>query len=142
MSSAMNTLRVVQRTAIPTTEKKKRVPNCFILFRQEKMKERPHNITMVEYSKLVGAMWHKLSQDEKDDWKRRYEIHRDCLSLDETSYSHDRTKILFMNEVENYINRCGVNTPEFLLTVYYEIYLYNFVNSGSFEDFIMSFFFN
>src|SRR5436190_23142521 len=100
----MSTLRVVEHSAMPT-EKKKRIPNCFILYRKEMMNNRPHNITMVEYSKIVGKKWNKLPQKEKNAWKKRYEIYRDCVlqsspesSLEEISYSNDGP-ILIMNEV-------------------------------------------
>jgi len=56
----------------------KRPANCFILFRQEMMKkERPHKMTMTEYSKRVAGLWQNLSEGEKIKWRRQYEINRD-----------------------------------------------------------------
>src|ERR1043165_7969242 len=117
----MSNFRVVQH---PTAERKKRKPSCFMLFRQEMMKVRPRNITMVKYSKQVSKMWHNLPQNKKNYWKKLYEIYRDCSSnntnslsveaievLQSSPYSYDGAKI-FINEVEDY-----VKPPEFLFEV-------------------------
>src|SRR3954452_14555398 len=122
----MNNLHV--HHYVPSPEKKRRIANCFFLFRKEMMNHRTNNITMIEYSKLVSEMWQNLSEDEKIDWKKKYEINRDCSSnirsneeiidsffnflllqsppaftessLNKVS-SYDEKKILIMNKVEN-----------------------------------------
>src|SRR3954452_22658024 len=73
----MNNLHVHQYV-LSTPGKKRRTANCFFLFRKEMMNRRPNNIMMSEYSKLVSEMWQNLSEDEKVDWKKKYEINRDC----------------------------------------------------------------
>lgn len=155
----MDNLHLVYHSVLSTPEKKKRTANCFLLFRKEMMNYRPSNITMIQYSKLVSEMWQNLSEDEKIDWKKKYEINRDCSSkemsneeiidsifdfllLQPSSTNSDGKKLLIMNKVESYINQFNEKTPEFLLKIYYEIYLYINNNSKSFEDFIMYFFFN
>src|SRR5690349_260161 len=77
----MDEIRVIQHSFLPNTssdkKSRRRPANCFFLFRQEMMKERPPKITMTDYSKRVSEMWQNLSEDEKTVWKRKYEINRD-----------------------------------------------------------------
>jgi hypothetical protein len=60
--------------------KKKRSANCFLLFRKEMMKERPYKMRMSNYSKRVSEMWQNLSEGEKIEWKRRYELNRESAN--------------------------------------------------------------
>ncbi|CAG8578031.1 14205_t:CDS:1 [Funneliformis mosseae] len=64
------------------SEKKirKREPNMFILYRKEMMRDKPYNMTMVRFSKLVSEKWKQLSEDEKTELQRRYQINRDQKS--------------------------------------------------------------
>ncbi|CAG8627707.1 941_t:CDS:2 [Funneliformis caledonium] len=64
------------------SEKKnrKREPNMFILYRKEMMRDKPYNMTMVRFSKLVSEKWKRLSEDEKTELQRRYQINRDQKS--------------------------------------------------------------
>ncbi|PKC09807.1 hypothetical protein RhiirA5_498964 [Rhizophagus irregularis] len=77
----INNLYVVHHSFLSpkksTTKRKKRSANCFLLFRQEMMKERPYKMKMSNYSKRVSEMWQNLSEDEKIEWKRRYELNRE-----------------------------------------------------------------
>ncbi|CAG8667303.1 2063_t:CDS:1 [Funneliformis caledonium] len=56
---------------------KKREPNMFITYRNERMKDRPPNITMTEFSKIVSEDWKKLSEEGKVKLQRKYQIIRD-----------------------------------------------------------------
>ncbi|CAG8521771.1 973_t:CDS:1, partial [Funneliformis mosseae] len=56
---------------------KKRTPNMFILFRKEMMRYKPYNMQMTKYSKIVSEKWKKLSEVEKNELQRRYQINRD-----------------------------------------------------------------
>ncbi|RIA88774.1 hypothetical protein C1645_774140 [Glomus cerebriforme] len=75
-------LHVINYSFLPTPEvkKKKRIANCFFLFRQEMMKERPHRMTMSDYSKQVSEMWEGLSDDQKNVWKKKYELNREAAN--------------------------------------------------------------
>ncbi|CAI2167381.1 5194_t:CDS:2 [Funneliformis geosporum] len=79
MSDKEITFYFVEPETSETLEKKnrKREPNMFISYRKERMKGRPHNITMTEFSKIVSEEWKKLSEEEKAKWQRKYHINRD-----------------------------------------------------------------
>ncbi|GET61752.1 uncharacterized protein OCT59_012888 [Rhizophagus irregularis] len=83
----INNLYVVHHSFLSpkksTTKRKKRSANCFLLFRQEMMKERPYKMKMSNYSKRVSEMWQNLSEDEKIEWKRRYELNRESVESNE-----------------------------------------------------------
>ncbi|CAI2181216.1 1887_t:CDS:1 [Funneliformis geosporum] len=61
----------------PEEKNRKREPNMFISYRNERMKDRPPNITMAEFSKIVSEEWKLLSEYEKAKWQRNYQINRD-----------------------------------------------------------------
>jgi len=63
-----------------TSIKKKRLANCFLLFRREMMKDRPYRMKMSNYSKRVSEMWQNLPEDKKIEWKRRYELNRESVN--------------------------------------------------------------
>ncbi|CAI2167385.1 5196_t:CDS:1 [Funneliformis geosporum] len=56
---------------------KKREPNMFIAYRNERMKDRTLNITMTEFSKQISEEWKKLSEEGKLKLQRNYQIIRD-----------------------------------------------------------------
>ncbi|CAG8591261.1 3067_t:CDS:2 [Funneliformis mosseae] len=56
---------------------KKRKPNMFILYRTDMLKYRPNNITMTEFSKQISAKWKNLSEREKAELQKKYQIKRD-----------------------------------------------------------------
>lgn len=62
-----------------TSKKKKRRANAFLLFRNAKMKDRPHKITMTDYSRILADEWKRLDEKERTYWKMQYEISRDYL---------------------------------------------------------------
>ncbi|CAI2167380.1 5193_t:CDS:1 [Funneliformis geosporum] len=64
-------------------KKKKRTPNMFILYRKEMMKYKPYNMQMTKYSKLVSEKWKELSEVEKNELQRRYQIKRDQKMVNE-----------------------------------------------------------
>jgi hypothetical protein len=85
-------------------EKKKRESNPFILYRNSMKKTAPKNIKMSELSKMASESWKKLSDEEKTEWKRLYEVNRDLLpnnitdkkdfvEASETIVDHDKVEI-------------------------------------------------
>src|ERR1044071_3605432 len=56
---------------------KKKIPNMFFAYRKEMMRYKPRNLSMTEYSKLVSKWWRDLSENEKVELQRRYQISRD-----------------------------------------------------------------
>ncbi|CAI2167378.1 5192_t:CDS:2 [Funneliformis geosporum] len=48
--------------------------------RAEMMRDKPYNMTMVRFSKLVSEKWKELSENEKTELQRRYQINRDQKS--------------------------------------------------------------
>ncbi|CAG8667289.1 2062_t:CDS:1 [Funneliformis caledonium] len=60
---------------------KKRTPNMFISYRNEMMKDRPLNIPMTKFSRMVSKEWKKLSEYEKAKWQRKYHISRDATDI-------------------------------------------------------------
>ena len=55
---------------------KKKSPNCYILFRKDELMNRTHKMTKVEFDKQSSAKWKAMSEDEKNQYKARYEINR------------------------------------------------------------------
>ena len=70
-------LRVFQYSKLKILEKKKRESNPFFLFRNDMKRRAPKNIKMTELSKIASESWKKLSEQEKIEWKRLYEINRE-----------------------------------------------------------------
>ncbi|CAG8562397.1 14603_t:CDS:1, partial [Funneliformis mosseae] len=56
---------------------KKRIPNMFISYRNEMMKYKPNNIQMTKYSQLMSEKWKELSEIDKTELQRQYQINRD-----------------------------------------------------------------
>src|ERR1043165_3392010 len=55
----------------------RREPNMFITYRKEMMNHRPRNMPMKSYSKWIAIHWKNLSNDEKAQLQRKYQIKRD-----------------------------------------------------------------
>src|ERR1044072_9091900 len=55
----------------------KREPNMFILYRKDMIKDQPHNMSMTELSKLASERWKRLSDHDKAQLQRSYQISRD-----------------------------------------------------------------
>ena len=56
------------------TTTSKKVPNCFILYRNKMMQYKPPAITMREYNKALTEQWKAMSEDEKSLYKRKDEL--------------------------------------------------------------------
>ncbi len=55
----------------------RREPNMFISYRKEMMRYKPYNIPMTKFSKLVSEKWKQLSEEEKTELQRQYQINSD-----------------------------------------------------------------
>src|SRR6266540_3301089 len=91
------TSKLSEKNGIP----KKRGPNMFIVYRNKRMKDRPPNMTMTEFSKLVSKEWKMLSEEEKTELQRQYQINRDQVPNDEIlerKIKFQRTKLQNEND--------------------------------------------
>ncbi|RIA82408.1 hypothetical protein C1645_835391 [Glomus cerebriforme] len=117
-----NDLYVIQHTfqsetPPPPSNEKKRSPTCFILFRQEMLKEKPPKMTMAQYSKLVSEKWQNLSEAERIRWKRLYEINRDYRP--EPTVENSPSSSFIQNASNSTINSPAVNEFESCYDYFY-----------------------
>src|SRR6266542_662545 len=94
-------------TSKMSKKRKKREPNMFISYRKDMMRNKPYNIPMTEFSKLVSEQWKRLTRDEKTELQRKYQINRDKKSQ-QNAFSEYITVIDQSNsQPEAKVNNCS-----------------------------------
>ncbi len=86
----------------------------FISYRKDMMRNKPYNIPMTEFSKLVSEQWKRLTRDEKTELQRKYQINRDKKSQ-QNAFSEYITVIDQSNsQPEAKVNNCSpqLEVPE------------------------------
>nr|ANQ32574.1 MATA-HMG [Rhizophagus irregularis] len=94
-------LQFINQTDSFTQEKnkKKRIENCFISFRNEMLefaRNVGNNMTMKEFSKEVSQLWKNTPESKKDEYKRKYEINREISK---------NSKSMLIQEIIDLFNR-------------------------------------
>ncbi|RIA85247.1 hypothetical protein C1645_831068 [Glomus cerebriforme] len=101
-----NNLYIVQYTfpEKPSNKRKKRPPCCFVLFGQAMLKEKPNNTTIADFSKTISEKWQNLTEKERIEWRRLYEINRDytpeLADSTETNREHTPGLIPYASSIE------------------------------------------
>jgi len=88
------------------TKNQKKTPNCFLLFRKEMLKNKDSATTMAEFSKSASGTWKALSEEEKSEWRKKYEINRDISPEEEEEPTHV-TQVVEEPIIYDYCYFCG-----------------------------------